>query len=614
MSTNNDEAIAAAVWQQEKEGYHNGVEVKEEGWVEFTSGRASFKEFLPTPTKKQPKHGKTPPPQAKRWPSPFKSRRKRQDPPAVATTIPRHSNNNNDKRETTPPTVRQTATHDSVDGDDDESRLWKYGKPSDDMDMVTHKSSSEDDDSEKGGGGGGALCCCFCCTPQILLFLLILLLAMIMCMGLGIWLGVFHIQSSSDAAGASSSSASTNTSPTLSPTQSPTLTPTLAPYPTATPSLRPTNIPSSSPTAAPSSSPTDYPTYIAIPPSNITVGVYYYPWHADDFHNGQGYLRRLLQPRHEPTLGEYDDRATAVITQHLAWSRQANVRLWITSWWGPNRDEDTTTRDRILNHHDLGEHQIALLYESTGRIKRRGDVTTANVASDIEYICDTYFDHPNYYRVNGRPVLFVYVSRVLEDLGVLEESLLLMRGVALGKGYNVFLVGDHAFQRAPSLVDVFQPLYYLDAVTNYDMYGAMRGRGGYAGQAMVDQYVSEQRGWRQAAHQHNSLFIPCVSPGFNDRGVRLEAGHPPLSRKLVNSSTSLAGSLFRAILQGARFLVDPGMSNLLLVNSFNEWHEDTQIEPAIGNTTSSPFNYTLGMEYEGYGELYLDILRNETQD
>jgi hypothetical protein len=52
--------------------------------------------------------------------------------------------------------------------------------------------------------------------------------------------------------------------------------------------------------------------------------------------------------------------------------------------------------------------------------------------------------------------------------------------------------------------------------------------------------------------------------------------------------------------------------NLILVNSFNEWHEDTQIEPAVGDTASYPVQLTAGLQYEGYGELYLNILRQST--
>jgi hypothetical protein len=63
---------------------------------------------------------------------------------------------------------------------------------------------------------------------------------------------------------------------------------------------------------------------------------------------------------------------------------------------------------------------------------------------------------------------------------------------------------------------------------------------------------------------------------------------------------------------------DPDVNDLILVNSFNEWHEDTQIEPTIitppttTDDTPTGTGYTAGYQYEGYGNLYLDILRDKT--
>ena len=44
-----------------------------------------------------------------------------------------------------------------------------------------------------------------------------------------------------------------------------------------------------------------------------------------------------------------------------------------------------------------------------------------------------------------------------------------------------------------------------------------------------------------------------------------------------------------------------------------EWHEDTQIEPVAAQDYISVDNYYgTGLEYEAYGERYLDILRKYT--
>jgi glycoprotein endo-alpha-1,2-mannosidase len=341
--------------------------------------------------------------------------------------------------------------------------------------------------------------------------------------------------------------------------------------------------------------------------TDYLIGVYYYPWHGDNFHNRDGYLRKELTPQQQPALGEYDDSRPEVIKQHLAWSRMANIGLWVTSWWGPDRLEDTNTRDVILTHEDLGNLKIALHYETTGRING-SDMSTPR--SDIQHMCEHYFDHPNYYKIDGRPVLVIYVTRSLHSDGILEEALLTMRSEGSKCGHNLYLIGDQVFATAPSEDEPFVPFWYFDAVTNYDVYGSSGQPSGHAGPERVDNYYLEQEKWRQQAVAENCRYIPPVSPGYNDRAVRLESDHPPLSRQLTADSEE--GSLFWYQLKQALLLVDPEVDSMILVNSFNEWHEDTQIEPAIGDPATEPALLTGNLTYVGYGELYLNILAAAT--
>ena len=344
----------------------------------------------------------------------------------------------------------------------------------------------------------------------------------------------------------------------------------------------------------------------------LMVGAYYYPWHGNNFHNGDGFVRQDLEPPQLPELGKYDDTKPEVIEQHLAWSRQANVGLWVTSWWGPGTREDRTTRDVILEHSQIGDMKIALHYETTGRVRQDEEFDTKRVASDVNYMCGTYFGHDNYYRINGRPVMFVYLSRYLSTLGKIEEVVSVMRTAANKCGESLYIVGDHSFRLAPASGKMFDSFQYLDAVTNYDVYGAMGAPTTHAGPIPVDEYYDEQALWRERAAAHGCAYVSAAAPGYNDRGVRLDADHIALSRRLTE--TDVEGSLFEYALGRARDVVDEAADNLLMINSFNEWHEDTQIEPVAvtESETSEPAHLTNGVSYGGYGELYLDILRNST--
>ena len=137
----------------------------------------------------------------------------------------------------------------------------------------------------------------------------------------------------------------------------------------------------------------------------------------------------------------------------------------------------------------------------------------------------------------------------------------------------------------------------------------------YATRENVDKYYQAQANWRSMSHQVGTSFIPAASPGFNDKGVR--DGHVPLSRKL--SEKDEFGSLFKAMVEEALKITDSETGNLFMITSWNEWHEDTQIEPvAVAHATSkdnsnSGDEYTAGLEYEGYGMRYLDIVKKAVE-
>ncbi len=189
-------------------------------------------------------------------------------------------------------------------------------------------------------------------------------------------------------------------------------------------------------------------------------------------------MRDYLVPRQEPWLGEYDDSQPATVSAHLKMSRQANIRLWVSAWFGPGSASDTTMINNILKHPELHQQMFAIHYETNNRLRNKSTnpptYDTRNVVADMTHLCNNYFKHPNYFRINGRPVMALYLSRAIDAAGVggysqpfefMGVALKLMRDTALSVcGESIWIVGDQIFNTYLKSRDE-GALKLLDAIT-----------------------------------------------------------------------------------------------------------------------------------------------------
>jgi hypothetical protein len=344
------------------------------------------------------------------------------------------------------------------------------------------------------------------------------------------------------------------------------------------------------------------------------VGVYYYPWYGS-FSGGHSLnqsLRGHLTPPQPPAIGNYDNRNSATIASHIDQSHQGNVDFWAVSWWGPSSAENTTFRNSILTHARASELKYAIHYESTGRFGDFANPNFANLIPDFRYLATNYFQNPNYLRIGGRPVVFMYVTRAYFNTQASRDAVANLRTTMQSEfGLDPYIVGDDVFGSAIDL----QRAQLWDAITDFDVYGtALQGSGPTS--AALSSLASVYDNARSAIANLDVGFIPTASPGFNDTGVR--SGHPPAPRYMLDDPTSTEGLLFQRMLNEVAVpRTDPKADNILMINSFNEWHEDTQIEPTIvaartNIDDSSQQAFTKGYYYQGYGNLYLNILRSAT--
>lgn len=345
------------------------------------------------------------------------------------------------------------------------------------------------------------------------------------------------------------------------------------------------------------------------PTAKPMVGVYYYPWYRAQGQrrssNWRQAMRQRLVPAQAPKLGRYDSSDPTVVSDHIAQSVRGGISFWASSWWRPNDYTDTTLRDVILKHPDAGKLKYAILYESTGRLGTFAKADYSRWIDDLTYLKKTYFDHPYYLRIDGKPVIFVYLTRqYFRNRGhdVLGE----MRA----KFPNLYLVGD----------DVFGSGYKaewaknFDAVTAYDVYGQSVGRLGGT-HAAIEMLSRNYASAKAAANSVGVAFMPTIAPGYNDTAVR--PGHPGRARYFTDTEDSKEGDIFRAMIADVALPnLDPRCDRIMMVTSFNEWYEDSQIEATAGTAgwttlddSESGTAHTGGQRYVDYGYLYLDILR-----
>lgn len=344
------------------------------------------------------------------------------------------------------------------------------------------------------------------------------------------------------------------------------------------------------------------------------VGVYYYPWYGSfsGGHRVNQSLRGHLNPAQPPAIGEYSNRDEATISAHINQSQQASVDFWAVSWWGPSSAENITFRDSILAHPRHGDLKYAVHYESTGRLGTFENPNFNNLIPDFRYLANNYFQNPSYLRIDNRPVVFMYVTRAYFNTQASRDAVANLRARMVAEfGVEPYIIGDDLFGGGVDL----QRAQLWDAITDFDVYGTVLQGGGSTSAALAN-LAAVYDDARTAIAGVDVDFIPTASPGFNDKGVR--DGHPAAPRYMADDPQATEGKLFAQMLNEVVVpRTDPEADNILMINSFNEWHEDTQIEPTIvaprtNVDDSGSQSFTEGHFYEGYGDLYLNILRSAT--
>lgn len=286
-----------------------------------------------------------------------------------------------------------------------------------------------------------------------------------------------------------------------------------------------------------------------------TLCAHYYPWYGEPDNHEEW---TDISPS-TPELGEYESRDTETIARHLDWCEQAGIDWLSAAWWGPNTFTDETMLEYVLESENAHEFTWSILYETEGRFDEipvdmddEGPRTT--LASDLEYLEENYFQEPWYHTINGRPVFYVFVAFELagDIAGAWREAIEPL-------DVDPYLIADIGNVRVPDVVPIVE---VADAITTYNPYQARED----ITDVFREETTSMYRRWFLGREATGVDIMPTAIPGYDDSLIR--------DNPVLEPNYELYDWCIRIAREYAT------NHDTIFITSFNEWYEDTQIEPS----------------------------------
>jgi glycoprotein endo-alpha-1,2-mannosidase len=354
------------------------------------------------------------------------------------------------------------------------------------------------------------------------------------------------------------------------------------------------------------------------------LGAYYYSWFPENLSLGELGPHLIPPAGPDPSTEISADPATA--ERNIAAAASAGIDFFALDWW-PNQPALNARIDAgFLQAKNLSSIHFAVLYETqalgAGVPYQVGTPMTpaarAELVANMVSLAEDYFSNPQYLRVGGRPVIFWYLTRIMT--GDVAGAVAAVRAALAQLGYDPLIVGDELFWRvtttggAETTVPDAARARLFDAITWYNLYDAstpsLAGYGdasGFLGQ--INELVAAYR----SATGGSVPILPDVIPGYNDRATRPRENHPAIPEEWAPGDPP--GSFLQHMFDDVALPnVDPRLP-VVMITSWNEWNEQTAIEPgrssaltAADDSPSGTF-YTQGYPYGGPGSALLDVVR-----
>ncbi len=281
-----------------------------------------------------------------------------------------------------------------------------------------------------------------------------------------------------------------------------------------------------------------------------------------------------VAPERKPVLGWYDESNPEVVDWQIKWAVENGLSYFLVDWYWHQGSQ----------HHD---HWVKAFQRARYKSYLKWAVMWANhnpagshseedQRSVVKFWIDTYFNTPEYYRIDGKPVVMIWSPQnINRDLGGgdgCKRMLELSRQMAREAGYPGITFIAMKWPEASWAPDVVQGLkdmgFDMTSIYHYmDHGGKAENPRRFSFDLVADSNAAQWKG----LHETGILpFLPNLSTGWDDRPWHGDKGIEIYGRTVKH---------FQRICKDAkRFADDTGVKRLTLA-PLNEWGEGSYAEP-----------------------------------
>lgn len=293
------------------------------------------------------------------------------------------------------------------------------------------------------------------------------------------------------------------------------------------------------------------------PPREVLA--FYYGWYGNPETSGTWHhwkdadaaQKTIANSTNWPELGTYDSHSPKIVDQHFRWAKKAGVTGFIVTWWvqGDFHDQGLPLMLDTAKKHGM---KISIYYET---VPPRGAPKPQGAVDDVLYLLEKYGKHPAWLRVDGKPVLFIY-GRAVNEIK-LEGWKEVIAGVNAKYPGGAIFMGDRISEESAEI---------FDGIHTYNPTGRTKGMS-----------PEQLRAWAKEFYPltvktaGSKISAVTIIPGYDDHKLGRPDPRPITGRH--------NGETYQILWEEA-IAANP---DWVIVTSWNEWHEGSEIEPSVAD-------------------------------